>query len=878
MGHAQLYHRGARKRQDKGCILDLVEIREGDLPLVGCKAFNLGLLAGIDLPVPRGFVVTTTAFKASTRSPGGEIKIRGELGEQIIAAYRARGFRNVAVRSSAILEDLPQASFAGIYVSRLNVTSEEELLQAVEACYRSLWAPVSDSYRTSLHVEASGGGMAVIVQEMIEAEAGGVIYTCDPVTVGSDELLINSVFGLSEPLLSGQVSGDLYRVDRNGGLIQKRISEKPLMLTAHGEVPLPRNRQGRPSLTPEQIRRLVQHAKAIEAFFGSAQDIEFAVTQEGIAILQARPITVGKESLDVEIERYRQKEIERLRKRISKLRQKGKLTTHEAVFSSSNIAELLPTPTPMSFGIFSYIFADDGGIQLGRRQLGYVLGDETSEGLFELICGHPYVNLELDARTFFIGVPSDIQRYIDQVKADPQLANYPELGLYEQEWTLDDLVVRFKPEAGRRYHELFLEFLTGMTRCGGEYPDRFSKEVEPHLQRYLEKKRKLDLRIFSTEEIVQTIHAYLEHLRTFSCVHFVIAARLGFFFTERIRRKIRSFFPEEGQSLVGDLLRGLEGSKVAQQGVDLQRLLRGTMAWEEFLGNYGHLASNELEISLPRFADDPQALERLAKEFKGARDPLPVFRQQARRRKRAQRDIRRRLKQAGVSSETAQELFRELKLTQQSLSLRETLKYYIVAEYALIRRALTILAERLTLPQTDLFYLYPAEISPLLREPGAVKERVERRKEERRLALALAKRKGMPKVIFESTLEQIGRPPRFEASNELHGIPVSSGEAMGTVKILDADAPGFITAVGNLGSNDVIVARAANLGMLLPITKVAGLIMETGGILAHGACLARESGIPAVVLENATVLLSDGLVVRVDGNCGKVLVLRDRVC
>jgi pyruvate,water dikinase len=154
----------------------------------------------------------------------------------------------------------------------------------------------------------------------------------------------------------------------------------------------------------------------------------------------------------------------------------------------------------------------------------------------------------------------------------------------------------------------------------------------------------------------------------------------------------------------------------------------------------------------------------------------------------------------------------------------------------LIRRALIALAEGLEFRHADLFYLYPAEIPEVLRDPEAVKGKMEQRKEERRLALALAKRKGMPKVIFESTLDEIGRTPRIEASSEFQGTPVSFGVAVGTVRILDPDALGIPGTLDELGNNDVIVVRAANLGMFLPITKAAGLIMETGGILAHGAC------------------------------------------
>lgn len=858
-------------------LIDLLDVQEGDLALVGAKALHLGLMAKAGLPVSRGFVVTTSAYQRSVRHPCGTIELPQSLKEQIIAAYGEKGVRHVAVRSSATLEDLSQASFAGIYLSCLNVASEEELLRAIEACYRSLRAPAADSYRNGLSLEGCGQArMAVIVQAMVDAEAAGVMYTVDPVTLRREEFLINSVFGLAEPLVSGRVSGDLFRADRTGRVIDEKICDKRSMFTMRGEVSLPKEKRGRPSLTPEQIGALVEHGHAIESLFGSPQDIEFAIGPDGIALLQARPITIGRESLDVKVERYRQREIGTLHDRIAELREKGKLAASEAVFSGSNISELLPTPTPMSFGIFCHIFANEGGIQLGRRALGYVLGDETSDGLFELVCGQPYVNLEIDAKTFSIGIPLDIQGYIDAVKADPQRAIYPELGLYEQEWSLDDLVARFGIEAGTSYHQRFLEFLKGMVREGEAYLERFSAEVEPHFQEYLEQERDAGLTTLSNAEIADRIHAYLEHLRTFSCVHFAIAARLGFFFAERVKSRIQRFFPEEGQALVGELLRGLDGSKIARQAIDLKRMIQGTISREQFLRAYGHLASNEMEISLPRLADDPGALDRLIRDANGSlTDPVEAFREQARRRKQAESHIKGRLGQAGIDEDLLQELFEELSLAQRYLALRETIKYYFAAEYALIGRALTVLAERLNLYQSDIFNLYPAEIPELLKDRDVAKQRIEQRKEDRRLALALAKRKAMPKVIFESALEEIGRPPKFEPSREFQGIPVSSGDAVGTVRIVDPDMF-FPTDQHELGANDVVVVRSANLGMFLTIRGAAGLIMETGGILAHGACLARESGVAAVVLENATALLSNGTMVRVNGSSGKVSVLAGR--
>ncbi|MDE2485325.1 MAG: pyruvate phosphate dikinase, partial [candidate division NC10 bacterium] len=403
-------------------IIDLQDIREGDLARVGRKALHLGMMMRAGFTVPRGFVIPTDACEAAIRSSSQQIELDQPLQAAIIAAYRARGFQRVAVRSSATLEDLGHASFAGIYMTRVNVTSEVDLIQAVVECLRSLQAPRTALYKRQVGLKENGcgPGMAVLVQEMVDAEVSGVLYTLNPVTFSRDECVVNSVFGLGEPLVSGQVPGDTFRVNREGRVLEARIGEKGA------------------TLAPAQLHGLVDVGIALEALFGHPQDIEFAIARRQIHILQSRPISATSDSLEYKAERYRQTEIDRLHRRIADLRQKGKLNGGEAVYSDGNIAEILPTPTPMSFGIFTSIFSNEGGIQLGRRRLGYTLGDETSEGLFELICGHPYFNLELDAKTFRAGFPLDIAAYLNRVKAEPHLANYPELGLYQQELTLDE--------------------------------------------------------------------------------------------------------------------------------------------------------------------------------------------------------------------------------------------------------------------------------------------------------------------------------------------------------------------------------------------------------------------------------------------------------
>lgn len=840
-------------------IIDLQDIRQGDLARVGRKALHLGVMMQAGFPVPRGFVIPTDACEEAIQSSSEAIELDERLRVAIVTAYRARGFQRVAVRSSATLEDLRHASFAGIYTTCVNVASEVELIHAVAECLRSMTAPRTTLYRRQVGLEenGSGRGMAVVVQEMVDAEVSGVIYTLNPVTFSQDECVVNAVFGLGEPLVSGLVSGDTFRVSREGRVLETRIGEKGT------------------TLTPTQLCGLVDAGIALEALFGHPQDIEFAIAGRRMHILQTRPISAAGDSREQKAAQYRQREIDRLRGRIAELKRQGTLTCGEAVYSDGNIAEILPTPTPMSFGIFTSIFSGDGGIQRGRRQLGYTFGDETSEGLFELICGHPYFNLELDAKTFRVGFPLDIAAHLDRVKAEPHLANYPELGLYQQGLTLDEAVRRFGPDEGRTYYDRFLEFLGGMMKWGETYHAQFADTIEPELQCYLTRERQVAPTELSCKEIIARIQDYLDHLKQYTAAHFVIAARLGFFFTERVKQQLPVWCGGEADGLIEQLLHGLQPSKIGQEGFDLSRLAQQQISREEFLATYGHLAPNELEIAIPRMADDPLSLERLLRKAVAVpHRPVAESRQQVECREQAEVEVRSRMVQFSASQLDIQTLFTELTYARRYLPLRETIKYYLAAEYALIRRALIVLSQKLTLQPDEIFYLFPAELSELLSDLTPAREKMRVRREERELALLFSKRKWMPKVVFESSLEEIGKPPRLETAQEFQAVPVSSGEAVGTVRIVDPDAFDLLSNGNGYHAHDIIVVPAVSLGMFLHIKGAAGLVMETGGILAHGACLARESGIPAVILEHASLLLPDKSRIRIDGSRGKVSLLK----
>ena len=858
-------------------ILDLAQIRPGDLPLVGAKAYNLGLLLSAGFPVANGFCITTRSFRYLSSHRRAAPLSHAPLRKAILAAYRKAGIRVAAVRSSAADEDRADGSGAGVYSSVLGVTGEKGLIEAVEGCYRSLQEPLARHYRRRRGAsDVDACAMAVVVQELVDAEAAGVLFTVNPLTRSPLELHINAVRGLAEPLVAGRVSGDSFVVNPNGQVILETISRKSSMLTRAGEVAVPARDKDQPALDRRQLSELTCLGRAIEKFFGAPQDVEFAIAAGRIYVLQARPIPESVRRKGVqrrEVDIYVRRERRRLTRRVATLRRAGKLRAHEAVFSNGNVGELLPSPTPMSFGLFKRIFAGrNGAIVRGRRQLGYTLAEDATEGLYELICGQPYFNVEIDAATFDMGIPLQAHGLIERIVEDPLRANYPEAGLYQQYLARGEAVARFGA-AGERHYRAAGAFRRRMARNAKDFLRRFVTEIEPALREKRGRLGKAGSCRLCAEELLEDIDARISHLQDVSCVHFVIAARIGFFFADMTRLSLIRLFGSDAAQLWARLLQGLPGSRITRQMIDLESVAKGEMEATEFLELYGHLAATELEISLPRIAEDPSSVERMLRDLATSnRRPAAEFRRQIDRRMALESLLRRRLRRAGKAT-AAGRLFEELRLAQHFLAMRETLKYYYAMEYAEIRHALLRLGPSAGLEPGDIFYLYPEELRECLRPGPKVIEKIRRRKSDRRVAILLGREHRVPPVIFASRLEALGRSPGVDEARLLAGHAVAPGTAIGVARIIDLDAENLRRIEGELSGEEILVARSANLGLAPLLRIVTGLIVEIGGILAHGACQAREAGIPAVVVENATALLRNGAILKIDGDGGTVTVM-----
>src|SRR5436309_1639134 len=265
-------------------VRSLDELTAADLPEAGGKGANLGELRRAQFPVPDGFVITTAAYALAAEAAGvtGETPatarvrlaaspVPAGIAHAVREAYRALGASEVAVRSSATAEDLPDASFAGQQDTMLGVSGEDAVLDAVRRCWASLWNDRAVAYRQSHDVPAEGLRLAVVVQRMVDAESAGVLFTADPITGRRKRAAIEAVRGLGEQLVSGSVNPDHFVVNtRSGAVLERR-----------GDI-----------LSDAQLREIAALGARIEEHFGRPQDIEWAIDRAGkLWIVQSRDIT-----------------------------------------------------------------------------------------------------------------------------------------------------------------------------------------------------------------------------------------------------------------------------------------------------------------------------------------------------------------------------------------------------------------------------------------------------------------------------------------------------------------------------------------------------------------------------------------------------------
>jgi len=816
------------------CSFD--QIGPNDVEIVGGKGLSLGLMAGAGLPVPPGFCVTTAAFR---RCRGEALEGSTDLGGAVVAAYRLLGGGLVAVRSSATAEDGTAASFAGQQETILGVEGEQAVCAAIARCWASLDSERALAYRKRQGVSDEIMAMAVVVQRLVPAEVAGVLFTRDPLDPEGTRMLVEASWGLGEAVVSGRVMPDRFHLDRGTGQVRERhISCKGQMVTAAGAQAVPAEKQNQPCLNDAQLAELAELGRRVEEFYRGPRDLEWAWADGRFWLLQARPITTSGAA---EREQVRREEMAILRSRAA---------PGGTVWSRFNLSEILPEPTPMTWAIVRRFMSGKGGFGLMYRDLGFDPDPALDEeGIFDLVCGRPYCNLSREARMHYRQLPFEHRFAV--LKADPGKALYPAPAM-NPGW-------RFWLWLPVTLPVILFKLIRAETRrqaLSQTFAQQFRSEIIPDFVQETEIGAKEELTVLEPQVLVQRLEHWRRRTLDIFARDSLKPTALAAFAMGRLELALGRYLgAEKAQEALRDLVMGVHPDAEADLPGASRELAGGKLDHAEFLRRFGHRGSQEMELAQPRWSEDPAAVKRL---FSGhtagghATQPLSL------------EAVWQRIAAAGkISAANLAPLRKEQETIHTYLGLRETAKHYLMRGYALIRRVLVELDRRCQL-NGGIFYLLPEELPRLLAGENLATV-IETRRQRRALALSLE----APQVLFSDDLEALGRPPQMAALATWKGVPLSAGVAEAPALVLEQPLTTELPA-----EPYILVCPSTDPAWVPLFVEARGLVMETGGVLSHGAIVAREFGLPAVAgLPGVQKQLRTGQRLRVDGNHGTVTVL-----
>ncbi|MCX4703845.1 rifamycin-inactivating phosphotransferase [Streptomyces sp. NBC_01373] len=861
-------------------VLGLQEVDETKVAVVGGKGAHLGRLSRIEgIRVPGGFCVTTEAFRRimaegpsiddrldqlSRLDPDDREAIR-TLSAQIrrtiegiaipgdVAAAIARALDQVgeqaayAVRSSATAEDLPTASFAGQHDTYLNVVGPTAILQHVSRCWASLFTERAVTYRQRNGIDHRTVHMAVVVQQMVFPHAAGILFTADPVTGNRKVATVDAGFGLGEALVSGLVNPDVFKV-RDGEVVAKAIAAKQRAvqaLPAGGtqEVAVDSQRQEQPALTDAQVVRLVQFGRRIEAHFGRPQDIEWCLVDDGFQIVQSRPITT-----------------------------------------------LFPIPIPETGDQENHVYVSVGHGQMmtdPMKPLGLSVWQLTAMVPMREAGGRLFVDV-----TRRLASPASRAGLLDVMgRGDPLIRDALETVLDREDF------VPSLPDTG-----------PGGPPAGGASAPI---ETDPAIVTELIERSQASIAALERDIRTKTgpalfdflLEAFEEHKRVLGDPLNLQAIMAGMEATWWLNDKLLEWLGEKnaadtltlsapgnvtsemGLALldVADVIRPHAEVVAFLQGVEeegfldeLAKLAGGTEARdaiETYLDRYGMRCVGEIDITRPRWRERPTTLVPVILDNVRNFEPGAAqrrFEQGRQKARKKEQDVLSRLRALPDGEHKADETKRMIDRVRTFIGYREYPKYAIVCRYFVYKQALLEEAERLVqanvLPEKeDIFYLTFQELHDVVRSNQVDDQLIQQRKDAFRAYHALT-----PPRVLTSDGEAVTGAYRREdvPAGALIGLPVSAGTIEGRARVI------LDMAEAELEAGDILVTTSTDPSWSPLFVGIAGLVTEVGGLMTHGAVIAREYGLPAVVgVEHASRLIRDGQRIRVHGTEGYVEIL-----
>jgi pyruvate,water dikinase len=856
-------------------LLPLDAISPGDGDAVGGKGLGLGRMAAAGLPVPPGFCVTSAAHR---RLRGRTTHDDSALAQQIADACGRLGGGPVAVRSSATAEDGAEVSFAGQQDTFLGVRGGRAVCDAVGRCWASLDGERAVAYRRRQGVGGEGLAMAVVVQRLVPAEVAGVLFTRDPLDPDGRGMLVEASWGLGEAVVAGRVNPDRYRLDRDTGAVRDRsVGLKTLEVTPEGERPVPPERQSQPCLDDNQLSQLAELGRRVEALFGGPRDVEWAWAGGQCWLLQARPITAAGAA---EREQVRREEIAALAARAE---------PGGTVWSRFNLSEVLPEPTPMTWSVVRRFLSGRGGYGLMYRDLGFRPDPSLDEeGVYDLVAGRPYCNLSREPRLY--SGPTRYEHPFAALKADPRRALEPRaVPGHSRAGPAAWLLLPF------RLPFVFFGSLRHALRLGTAsrtFADRFRREVVPAFAEETARAAAEDLtRLDEAALLARLEHWVRRTLYDFARDSLKPTALAALALANLERGLTPCLGADRARAALRELSMGIRPDPEADLAAAFRDVAEGRLGREAFLKRFGHRGSGEMELTQPRWGEDPAALDDVtlvverspdrstaptvglprpgdlrSQPGAGSGDPAPTWGAAGSSEsppESGENVWKKVAAEARLSGVQVRLLETECRAARTYLALRETAKHQLMRGYAEVRRTLVELDRRRRL-DGGIFFLTLEEL-PRLTAGEDLSGVIAQRKRRRAVALSLE----APPVLFSDDLEALGRPVAVEGADTLQGVPLSAGVAEGPALVLDRPRTDGLPA-----GPYVLVCPSTDPAWVPLFVRARGLVMETGGVLSHGAIVAREFGLPAVAgLPGVQRRLRTGQRLRVDGARGTVTVL-----
>jgi pyruvate,water dikinase len=893
-------------------ILPFERISAADLPHVGGKGANLGEMARSGFPVPPGFCVTTAAFDAflagcgemqslyaalealdgqeveaarrvaeSTRATLGRAPLPPAVADAVLAAWQAMGSEATwAVRSSATAEDLPDASFAGQQDTYLNIRGADALLDAVRRCWVSLFTDRAVLYRARSGFGHRGIKLSVVVQRMVLPEVSGILFTADPISGRRSTVSIDAGFGLGEALVSGLINADLYKVDKEtGALLEVQVGDKALAIRPKPEggtweERLPEATRRARALDDAALRELVALGLRIEKHYGKPQDIEWCIEAGRLYVVQTRPITS-----------------------LYPLPEPAPADEGLHVYASFGHVQMMTDPMPpLAVQVWRLL------VPLGRSA---PAGDAPGESRAMTLAGS----------RIFVDLTTVLRHPVLRRVVGGALGH-----IYENVGQgLETLVGRPAFQRGAKGERIktraFGQFaLPLLARLLNRFIVTDPDQLRPHVEAYSDSQlAELRARILAASPggaRLREARRVLSELfpRIFSVLPPVIAVgilsnRLLARLSQRgvlggtaedlsaLERGLPGNVTTEMDLAVGDLadrvrpypaLAELLRSRPATEALAAARGVEGgpafLEAWQAFLERYGMRGPGEIDVSRPRYKDEPAPLiaailggvgpataGRAAGEHRAHHVALAAKAEAAGERVVA---ASRRGLLGGLRAALARRLVR---LARAGGGLREHPKFLLVRVLDVVREAVreagAVLVQRGALASAEDVYLFRFEELIAALEAARTPD-LRPLAEERRATLRRDAKRSPPFVMASD-----GEIPSLAAREDVPpgafaGTAASAGVVEGVARVVLDPAREVLHA------GEILVAPHTDPGWTPLFVHASGLVTEVGGLMTHGSVVAREYGIPAVVsVAGATQRIRTGQRIRVDGTRGFVELL-----